>query len=116
MRAGRLDRQIGICKGGIVTNAGGDAVEGFALAIVVPASLKRLPGTERLQSAENAATAPTVFQIRWDPRFDPDSPTGLNAKDSIEYPPASGRFLNITSAIEIGRRDTIEITATGDAS
>lgn len=113
MRAGRMDRQIGICKYGIVTNEGGDDVEGFATAIVVPAGIKRLPGTERLQSAENAATAPTVFLIRWEPRFDPDMPTGLNAKDRLEYPKDSGRFLNITSAIELGRRDSIEIAATG---
>ncbi len=116
MRAGRLDRQIGICKYGIVTNAGGDDVEGFADPVVVAAGIKRLPGTERLQSAENAATAPTVFQIRWTSALDPDAPGGINARDRVEYPVASGRFLNVTSALELGRRDTIEITATGDAS
>ena len=115
MRAGRMDRQIGICKYGIVTNEGGDDVEGFAPAIVVPAGIKRLPGAERLQSAENAATAPTVFLIRWSPALDPDSADGLNPKDRIEYPVASGRFLNITSVIELGRRDSIEIAATGAA-
>ncbi|MEG3165542.1 head-tail adaptor protein [Sphingomonas sp. PB2P19] len=115
MRAGRLDRQIGICKYGIVTNEGGDDVEGFAPALAVAAGIKHLPGAERLQSAENAAMAPTVFLIRWSPDLDPDAPTGINPKDRIEYPVASGRFLNVTSAIELGRRDTIEIAATGAA-
>lgn len=113
MRAGRMDRQIGICKYAIVTNAGGDDVEGFAPAVTTPAGIKHLPGAERLQSAENAATAPTVFVIRWTPTLDPDSADGLSPRDRIEYPIASGRFWNITSAIELGRRDTIEIAATG---
>lgn len=116
MRAGRFDRQIGICKFSIVTNAGGDDVEGFLPAIVVAAGTRHLPGSERLQSAENAAAAPSVFMIRWTAGLDPNSPDGINPKDRIEYPVASGRYLNIVSAIELGRRETIEIAAIGAAS
>ena len=108
MRAGTLDRQIAIFTAGIVTNDGGDDVDGFSSAGAIPASVRPAPGSERLASGENAANAPTVFRIRWSPAV-----ADLNAKDRVEYPVGSGRMYDIKSVVEIGRREGLEIAAIG---
>lgn len=115
MRAGGLDRLITIQKFGLTEDQYGDQVEGFTGSDPIAARVKNLAGAERLVAAQNGATMPTVFQIRWTPALDPAADQGLNPKDRVEYPSGSGRLYNVTSAIELGRHDTIEITATVSA-
>ena len=60
MDAGAMDRRVMLLRAGTVTDDYGDEIDGFASLATVWASVKPSPGTERLASAENAATAPTV--------------------------------------------------------
>lgn len=110
MRAGRLDRRIALLRAGTTTNEYGDEVEGFGLLRTVAASVKPAPGNERLANAENAATAPTVFTIRYSAAV-----ADLNPRDRIEYPVGSGRAFDIVSVVELGRRDGLQIAAVGRA-
>jgi len=107
MRAGRLDRSIDILKSGRVRDTAGDWAEGYSLLHGgVPAAVSPAPGSERLSSAETAATAPTVFRIRWRPTL-----ADLNPKDRLRYPAGTGRLFDIRSVVEIGRREGLEIAA-----
>lgn len=110
MDAGSLDRRITLLRAGIVTNEYGDEVDGFADLATVWASVKPAPGTERLASAENAATAPTVITIRYSSMV-----ADLTPRDRIEYPVGSGRTFDIKSVVELGRRDGLQIAAVGRA-
>ncbi|MES2494633.1 MAG: head-tail adaptor protein [Pseudomonadota bacterium] len=115
MRAGTLDRKVVILKAGPVTDAHGDQVDGFTALDPVSASKRPAPGAERLSSAENAANAPMVFRIRWRASFDPETAGGINPKDRLQHPPETGKIYDIVSAIEIGRREGIEIAAVARA-
>jgi SPP1 family predicted phage head-tail adaptor len=108
MIAGTLDRRITLLRAGIVQNEGGDDVEGYEPLATVWASVRPSPGTERLQSAQNAASAPTVFRIRWSQKV-----SGLSPVDRVEYPVGSGRTFDIKSVVEMGRREGLEIAAIG---
>lgn len=108
--AGSLDRRVTLHRYGVVKDAYGDDRPGFSPLATVAASVRPAPGAERLQSAENAASAPTVIRIRWSSRV-----ADLNPKDRVEYPVGSGRMFDIKSVVEIGRRDGLEIAAIGRA-
>jgi SPP1 family predicted phage head-tail adaptor len=107
MDAGSLDRRITLLRSALINNAYGDPEPGYSELATVWASVKPGPGNERLASAENAANAPTVFRVRWSADV-----ADLNPKDLAEY---DGRRFNILSVVEIGRRDGLEIAATGRA-
>lgn len=110
MNTGDLDRRIVLFKASPAQDTHGDTVSRFDLLCTVWASVRSAPGSERLQSGENAASAPTVFRIRHSRQV-----AGLNPKDSVEYPVASGRLFDIKSVVEIGRREGVEIVAVGRA-
>jgi len=103
LAAGRLDRKIAIERFGAVEDEHGDRVESWAPLANVSAEVVPAPGGERYSSSENAATALTRFTIRWSTTV-----ADVNPKDRIGY---GGRFYNIKSAIELGRRVGIEILA-----
>lgn len=106
--ARKLDRRVTLHQAGIVTDAGGDAVPGFTPLQTVWASVRPAPGIERLQSGENAASAPKIITIRWSAAL-----SALSARDRVEYP--VGVMLDIKSVDEIGRRDGLQIVAVGAA-
>lgn len=110
MDAGALDRRVALLRFALVVDKYGDQVEGFAPLATVWASVKPAPGSERLASAENAATAPTVITIRYSRAV-----ADLSPADRVEYPVASGRFFDIKSVVEIGRREGLQIAAIGRA-
>jgi SPP1 family predicted phage head-tail adaptor len=104
---GSLNRRITLQRAGSVTDSHGDQVEGYAEIATVSASAKPAPGSERLQSAEAAATAPMIFRIGYSPTVE-----DLNPKDRILF---KGRVWSIASVVEIGMRDGLEITAVARA-
>ncbi|WP_347091674.1 phage head closure protein [Sphingomonas parapaucimobilis] len=110
MDAGAMDRRVALLRAGTVTDDYGDEVDGFAPLATVWGSVKPSPGTERLASAENAATAPTVITIRYSRKV-----ADLNPRDRVEYPVGSGRQFDIKSVVEIGRREGLQIAAIGRA-
>lgn len=110
MDAGSLDRRVTLLRAGTVTDDYGDEVDGFTELATVWASVRPSPGTERLASAENAATAPTVITIRYGRGV-----ADLSPRDRIEYPVGSGRMFDIKSVVELGRRDGLQIAAVGRA-
>lgn len=110
MDAGSLDRRVTFHRDRIVENDHGDKVQGWSELATVWASVRPSPGSERLASAEAAANAPTVVTIRWSSLV-----ADLNPADRLEYPVASGRYFNIISVVEIGRRDGLQIAAIGRA-
>jgi head-tail adaptor len=69
------------------------------------AAIRSAPGTERFQSAENAALAPMRFFFRW--RDGLVSPTSV-----IEY---DGRTFDVKSVEEIGRRELWQVIAVAKA-
>lgn len=108
MRAGKLDRRIAIYASSIRDNQYGDPEPDHLVELTrVWASVRPAPGSERLTSAENAASAPTVFWVRWSALL-----AALNPKDEIEY---QDRRYGIVSVVEIGRREGLEIAAVGRA-
>src|SRR5688500_6949508 len=105
MRAGRLDRMITIERTGAAIDNGYTRKKGDWIAhAAVRAQVTGAPGTERVASGENAASAPTLFKIRWSTDV-----ADVNPKDRIAY---GGRVYDIRSVNEIGRREALEILAT----
>jgi hypothetical protein len=100
------DRVVDLVRYGVVTDQYGDEVAGWSpLAEGVPARRRLAPGSERLASSENAASAPVVFYIPWAPMY-----ADLNPKDQVIH---AGATLNIVSALEVGRQREIEIATIG---
>jgi head-tail adaptor len=110
MDAGSLDRRVTLHRAGAVENEHGDMVQGWSELATVWASVRPSPGSERLASAEAAANAPTVVTIRWSSIV-----ADLSPADRLEYPVGSGRFFNIVSVVELGRRDGLQLAAIGRA-
>lgn len=110
MKKGKLNRRVVLLRWGSTEDQYGDPREGFTPLRQVWAAVRPAPGTERLASAENAANAPTVFEIAWSPLV-----ADLNPRDRIEYPVGSGRQFDIKSVVEIGRREGLQIAAIGRA-
>lgn len=81
-------------------------VDGWSTLADRWAAMRPGGGRERFVSAETAASATTVFTIRWGSEV-----ADLNAKDRIEYPIGSGRVFDIASVSELGRRVGLEIAA-----
>jgi head-tail adaptor len=100
------DRTVDLERYGLAPDAHGDDVASYTpLKSGVPARRRLAPGSERLASQQNAASAPLVFYVPWAPIY-----ADLNPKDRLIH---EGRPLDIVSAIEVGRRSEIEIAAVG---
>lgn len=103
LRAGRLDRRVTIRRAGASTrNSWGEQVPGASTETVRFAAVSPAPGTERFANAENAASAPMRFVLRWEPDL-------VEVTDSLLL---DGRTFEIRSVTEIGRREGIEVLAT----
>lgn len=112
--AGALNRRIWIERDGPDHHDGFQNVPGAASILAKRwASYRAGGGRERFVNAENAATAPAVFRIRWDRALDPNAPDGISASDRIRYPANErGDLYDIASAVEVGLHEEIEIVAT----
>jgi len=113
LAAGSLDRRIRIERDGPTTHDGYQNAPGEPVVLAtVWASARPGGGRERYANAENAATAPMVFTIRWTRALDPNAPEGISPADRVRYPATdAGRLYDIKSAVELGRRDGIVIAA-----
>lgn len=75
MRSGDLDTLIRIVRPGALQQQGRSRVPGAEAVVAdnVPARMVAGIGNERFASAENIATAPSVFVIRRDPAYEVDA-------------------------------------------
>lgn len=109
MRSGTLDTLVRLQRLGPPQDDGTTSVPG-AFQDMKPepvwASERAGGGNERFANAENAATAVTVFRIRWDPDLD-----DLNPKDRLVRH-LDGEEFNILNVNKVGRQDMMEITTT----
>lgn len=114
--AGELDKRIRIERDGKPVHDGYQNTPGepYTLATVW-ARWRPAPGRERRAAAEDAATLPGTFRIRWTDQLDPDrggEVPGINPRDRIRYPATDdGRLYEITSAVAMGRCDAIDVMA-----
>lgn len=108
-----MDRRIRIERDGAAMHDGFQNIPGTAVAIAtVAASMRPGGGRERYASAENAATAPMIFTIRWTRVLDPHAPGGISPDDRVRFPATdAGQLFDIVSAVEWGRREGIVIAA-----
>ncbi|WP_374295174.1 head-tail adaptor protein [Sphingomonas sp.] len=113
MDARRLDRRIRIERDGPSKHDGFQNVPGSpAVLAEVWSSYRAGGGQERYANAENAATAPVVFRVRWRPDFDPDLHGGLTPNDRVRYPATdAGALYDIKAVTAIGRKKWIDIAA-----
>jgi head-tail adaptor len=104
LAAGRLDRRVTIVRvGDESTDSWGQQRAGSAVEIERWASVRPAPGTERFQSAQNAATALWRFVFRWEAGL-VDVTCKLRTGDD-------GRLWDVKSADPIGRREGWEVLA-----
>jgi len=113
INAGDLNRRIIVERDGPATHDGYQNVPGQPEVLAtIWASVRPGGGRERYANAENAATAPMVFTIRWTRLLDPSSPEGVSPDDRIRYPVGnSGQLYDIKSVVELGNREGIVIGA-----
>jgi head-tail adaptor len=114
MDARKLDRRIRIERDGPPRHDGFQNVAGAPEILAeVWSSYRAGGGHERYANAENAATAPVIFRIRWQPGLNPDAPMGLNPSDRIRYPAVDGGSIyDIKAVTPVDRRKWIDIAAT----
>lgn len=114
LAAGLLDRKVRIERDGASTHDGLQNVPGAPLVLAdVWASIRPVGGEERYLNAEDAASVKSVVRIRWTKALDPDAPEGVRPSDRLRYPARDdGALYDIQSAIEIGRREGIELAVT----
>ena len=99
-----MDRRITFYAAESRKNQYGDAEAEHAVPLTTMwASVTPSPGRERLASAENAASALTIFRTRWSALA-----ADINPKDEIEY---RDQRYDIVSVVEIGRREGLEFAA-----
>ena len=102
------DRTLTLQRRGIGKDQHGDPSQEYAdLAAKIPARRRLAPGSERLASAEVAASMPVVFYIPWAPQY-----ADFNAADRVFH---ERRSYDVQSVNEVGRRSELEIAATGRA-
>lgn len=114
MDARKLDRRIRIERDGPSIHDGFQNVPGAPEMLTeVWSSYRAGGGQERYANAENAATAPVIFRIRWQPGLDPDTPQGLTPADRVRYPARDdGSLYDIKAVTPIDRKKWIDIAAT----
>ena len=100
IRAGKLDRRIGIERFTATEDVLGGQVKTWAPLATVWASATVIRSGERMTEGELAATADMTFQIRWG--------VGVTVLDRVAY---DGRLWDISRVNEIGRRVGQEIIA-----
>lgn len=102
MKRGDFDRLVSIVADeSTTTDTWGQKIPTEADPIQVWAAVKPAPGTERFQSAEAAAQAPSRFFMKW--RADLVKPQYRILHD--------GKTWDIKSIVEVGRRDLLEVLA-----
>jgi head-tail adaptor len=107
MRIGKLDRRVRIERMGIPVDDGYTSrPAGWLPLAEIWCNVAPVSGREAASSNQTDAFALTKFTIRWSTMV-----ADINPKDRLEYPPGSEAHYDIKSAIEIGRRENIEIIA-----
>lgn len=101
IRAGNLDRRIGLQRQVPNRNTHGELVDGWNTVLTVWASFKPLPAGEVQTDDMTATVERAVFGVRY---IDPSLSTAWR----ISY---GGRFWNITDVAEVGRREGFDLTA-----
>lgn len=102
LQAGRLDRQVTIERATSVRDSHNEETQTWAEHATRWASVRPAPGTERFQNAETAAEAQMRFVFRWEDDL-------VRVTDRLLH---DGRHYEISSAIEIGRREGWEVLGT----
>lgn len=102
MRAGRLDRRITIMRNGAAVDDGFTMVPGTVETYAVRWAMWRpQTGRETHESMGKEAYASGTFTVRYD-----SVTANLKETDVVQY---SGKLWNITSIIELGRREGVEL-------
>jgi len=104
LRSGRLDRRITLQRKTVTENSYGEPVESWKDLATVWAEYMPARGAERYASMQTIGE----IEIRWRIRYR----SGLTPIDRIVY---QGRVHNVTSIIEIGRGEGLEIYTRGRA-
>jgi SPP1 family predicted phage head-tail adaptor len=98
--AGRLDRRITLRRAKVTTNELGEDVQTWTDLATVWAQRTDAGGTEQIAAGELASTMASRFRIRWTNRF------VLTPRDRLRV---GDLEFDIVSAVEIGRREGIDI-------
>ncbi len=120
IRSGKLDRRIRIERDGAPVHDGYRQTPG-APVVLAARWAEYLPGSgsEPFEDAAKQAEVDAVFRIRWDAALDPNrtgEPPGINPRDRVRFPATEdGHLYGIVRAVEIGRREGIEIAVSGRA-
>jgi SPP1 family predicted phage head-tail adaptor len=108
MQAGKLDRRIRIEQASEVRSASGARTLDWsppAVVVVVWASKEPLSGREAIQAQTTQAKIDTRFRVRYSPAVAAVTP------DEKWRIVCAARAYNITSILELGRREGFEILA-----
>lgn len=102
--AGSLDRRVRIERRATTEDDFGGEIETWSELATLWASVNFGQGQERRQAAQESATAPATFRVRWSPVTATITPV-----DRILFMDA---IWDISSAVPFGRNEGIDITAT----
>lgn len=105
--AGKLDRRVRFERLQGARDAAGQVVGGWHSIATVYAFWRPASAREQVAASEAAATVTDVFEIRYSSRL-----ADLNPKDRLHF---KGKDYQIVSAIELGRKAGIRITASARA-
>lgn len=104
----KLDRRLTVLRAGAPVDDGFNARPGALVPIAtVWASAEHVSDGERARAAERAATATLRFVVRWSELL-----ASVDERDALEY---RGAQLDVVAVKEVGRREQLEISATGRA-
>ncbi|RXF69240.1 phage head closure protein [Hansschlegelia zhihuaiae] len=106
MRAGRLDRAIAIERlGAMDIDLDGVPLDTWTTLATVPAEVVQVAADEFLTGAGVSQSTTIIFRVRY---LD-----GLQETDRVRF---NGRAYGVTSLVELGRREGLEIRATTKAA
>jgi SPP1 family predicted phage head-tail adaptor len=105
--AGKLDRRITLLGITGAVDDGYTSTPGWATMATVWAQYLPGAGQERTEQAERSATIVETFRIRWS-----SDVADLTPSDRLVF---QDRTYDIKSAVELGRREAIEIKAVARA-
>ncbi len=103
MDAGALDRRVTIERFTETEDPGGRPVQAWAPLTTRWASVSFGRGEERRQAAQESASAPATFRMRWDSVTKTITPA-----DRLSFLDATW---DITSAVPFGRNAFVDVTA-----